>query len=117
MDLDIAGHAKDGEAVLVFLESLFAHSAFAEPVLLNEVKQSPQLVRFNLQTRYRIGGVPEGERASPASGSDAEPVAALDGDGLSSDEERTGGTEHGLDSEAASVEGDGATTPPAERAR
>ena len=53
IQLGIEGEAASGEALLDFYQRLFEHPAFGQPSLLSEERQSPQLVRFSLQARYR----------------------------------------------------------------
>lgn len=52
--LRIDGSAENGEALLDFVDRLFAHPAFAQPLLERETRQSgTNLINFNLETYYR----------------------------------------------------------------
>lgn len=51
--LAIDGTAEDGEALLDFVDRLFAHPAFAQPLLERESRQNDSLINFNLETYYR----------------------------------------------------------------
>ncbi|HEX5760035.1 MAG TPA: PilN domain-containing protein [Thermoanaerobaculia bacterium] len=50
--LEIRGQAKSGEALLRFVDNLFAHPAFAEPDLSQEAMDQGELIDFNLRVHY-----------------------------------------------------------------
>ncbi|MEM9408494.1 MAG: hypothetical protein AAGA81_20850, partial [Acidobacteriota bacterium] len=63
------------EALLDFVDRLFAHPAFAQPLLERESRQTDSLINFNLETYYRPRlEAPEELVAETAS--DADEVAA-----------------------------------------
>ena len=51
--LTMSCEAKDDEAVLQFVDNLFAHPAFADPNLLQEDRDESGLVRFSLIVQYQ----------------------------------------------------------------
>ncbi|HXO20732.1 MAG TPA: hypothetical protein VOA87_12515 [Thermoanaerobaculia bacterium] len=51
--LTMVGDAKNDEALLQFVDNLFAHPAFAEPDLSRESRELTGLIRFDLQVGYR----------------------------------------------------------------
>jgi hypothetical protein len=53
--LRIDGEAEDGEAMLAFVDALFAHPRFAEPNLMRETERPTGLVEFDLTVEYRPG--------------------------------------------------------------
>jgi Tfp pilus assembly protein PilN len=55
LTLTINGEAKDDEALLRFVDHLFAHPAFSEPNLQNEEREDSGLLRFNLAVQYQPG--------------------------------------------------------------
>jgi Tfp pilus assembly protein PilN len=72
--LTISGESRDDEALLRFVDNLFAHPAFTDPNLLREERQENNLVRFELTVQYipggppkslAIGGAPRVEEAQP----------------------------------------------------
>jgi Tfp pilus assembly protein PilN len=82
--LAITGETRSDEALLRFVDNLFAHPAFAEPDLLREERQDNDLVRFELTVQY-IPGRPPGsaveetprlEEAPSGSSAPAGPPAA-----------------------------------------
>lgn len=58
--LTIIGETRNDEALMRFVNNLFAHPAFAEPNLLREERQENNLVRFELTVQYIPGGPPQG---------------------------------------------------------
>jgi Tfp pilus assembly protein PilN len=68
VSLRITGETRNDEALLRFVDNLFAHPAFTDPNLLREERQDNNLVRFELTVQY-IPGKPQG-------GAVAEPPAA-----------------------------------------
>lgn len=56
--LAISGETRSDEALLRFVDNLFAHPAFADPDLLREERQDNNLVRFELTVQYTPGGPP-----------------------------------------------------------
>lgn len=65
--LQFAGTAKDGEALLTFVDRLFAHPAFAEPNLEQERRQNGEELSFSLTVTYRPHGIATPEQVGPAS--------------------------------------------------
>jgi Tfp pilus assembly protein PilN len=68
VQLTISGETRSDEALLRFVDNLFAHPAFADPNLLREERQDDNLVRFELTAQYIPGGPPQGvvvEEAPP----------------------------------------------------
>ena len=72
--LYITGETRNDEALLRFVDNLFAHPAFTDPNLLREERQENNLVRFELTVQYipggppkslAIGGAPRVEEAQP----------------------------------------------------
>lgn len=51
--LHLVGTASDGEALLVFVDRLFAHPSFAEPNLEQERRQNGEELQFSLTVTYR----------------------------------------------------------------
>lgn len=62
--LTLSCEAKDDEALLRFVDNLFAHPAFSEPNLENEEREDSGLLRFNLTVQYQ----PNATDTKPASG-------------------------------------------------
>jgi Tfp pilus assembly protein PilN len=58
--LTITGETRSDEALMVFVDNLFAHPAFANPNLLREERQENNLVRFEVTVQYIPGGPPKG---------------------------------------------------------
>ncbi len=58
--LDIRGTARNGEALLVFVDSLFAHPGFRDPDLENELKNREGLLDFSLTAVYGAAGAGPG---------------------------------------------------------
>lgn len=76
--LEIQGEAQSGEALLRFVDNLFAHPAFAEPDLAQEALEEGELIDFSLKAQY-LPAVAESaptveEEAGPAAG---RPAAAV----------------------------------------
>ena len=63
--LTITGETRSDEALLRFVDNLFAHPAFADPNLLREERQEDNLVKFELTVQYIPGGPPH---AAPSGG-------------------------------------------------
>jgi Tfp pilus assembly protein PilN len=61
--LSITGETRNDEALLRFVDNLFAHPAFADPDLTREERQENNLVRFELKVQYIPGGSPQGVAA------------------------------------------------------
>jgi Tfp pilus assembly protein PilN len=56
--LEIQGQAKSSEALLEFLDRLFAHPAFGDPDLHREnVRSGEQVIEFSISTSYRADAV------------------------------------------------------------
>lgn len=55
--LHLVGSARDGEALLLFVDRLFAHPSFAEPNLEQERRQNGEELQFSLTVTYRPRGV------------------------------------------------------------
>ncbi len=82
--LVIAGSARSGEAVLEFVDALFAHPNFDDPNLSSEARQSAKLTDFSLTVVYVAGrssdaatgaeGVPEEASEARAGGGRREPA-------------------------------------------
>lgn len=58
--LAITGEARDEEALLIFLDDLFAHPSFTDPDLTRE-RRADGLTRFDLNVVYLPGEAPLGE--------------------------------------------------------
>lgn len=56
--LHLVGSARDGEALLLFVDRLFAHPSFAEPNLEQERRQNGEELQFSLTVTYRPRGAP-----------------------------------------------------------
>jgi Tfp pilus assembly protein PilN len=56
--LIIAGEAKSDEAVLQFVDNLFAHPAFEDPDLSHDSREDNGLVKFDIQVKYLPAGTP-----------------------------------------------------------
>ena len=67
--LRITGETRSDEALLRFVDNLFAHPSFTDPNLLHEERQDDNRVRFELTVQYIPGGPPQGviveERGRP----------------------------------------------------
>jgi Tfp pilus assembly protein PilN len=61
--LFITGETRNDEALLRFVDNLFAHPAFADPNLIREEREENDLVRFELSVQYIPGGPPPGAAA------------------------------------------------------
>jgi Tfp pilus assembly protein PilN len=77
VELRIVGEAEDDEALLAFVDRLFAHPSFARPNLQNESRQNVGSLAFTLSVTFypEPPAVPEPE----AGGADAEDPAVLGG--------------------------------------
>jgi Tfp pilus assembly protein PilN len=77
--LTINGEAKSDEALLQFVDRLFAHPAFQEPDLSRESREEQELVKFDIKTLYLPSGPPQRapilEEAAPASKPVSKPAA------------------------------------------
>jgi hypothetical protein len=58
--LTISGETRSDEALMVFVDNLFAHPAFANPDLLREERLENNVVRFEVTVQYIPGGPPKG---------------------------------------------------------
>jgi Tfp pilus assembly protein PilN len=65
--LRFGGTAKDGEALLTFIDRLFAHPAFAEPNLEQERRENGEELSFSLTVTYRPHAVAAPSQFGPAS--------------------------------------------------
>jgi Tfp pilus assembly protein PilN len=61
--LYITGETRNDEALLRFVDNLFAHPAFADPNPTRKERQENDLVRFELSVQYIPGGPPKGAAA------------------------------------------------------
>lgn len=50
--LELSGEAQSGEALLRFVDNLFAHPAFADPDLAQEALEGEALIDFSLRAQY-----------------------------------------------------------------
>lgn len=84
--LTINGEAKSDEALLHFVDRLFAHPAFQEPDLTQESREEEDLVKFDIKALYLPSGPPQRvpivEEAAPAGKTPVKPAAkpAAEGD-------------------------------------
>lgn len=78
--LDLRGEAKNGEALLAFIDQLFAHQAFRAPNLEREAESASGTVEFSLKAVYRTAaGPPAADAAVPEAETDGgAPVAGED---------------------------------------
>ncbi len=68
VQLEIRGQAKSSEALLEFLDRLFAHAAFDDPDLHQEqARRDQEIIEFSISTNYRPDVV--GSASSEGSGS------------------------------------------------
>jgi len=74
--LSIIGETRSDEALLRFVDNLFAHPAFTDPNLLHEERQDDNLVRFELTVQYIPGGPPQGMVVERAPTIERAPAAA-----------------------------------------
>ncbi len=58
--LTLTGETRSDEALMQFVENLFAHPAFADPNLMRDERQENGLVSFQLTVQYIPGGTPQG---------------------------------------------------------
>lgn len=78
--LEMAGEAQSGEALLRFVDNLFAHAAFEDPDLAQEAVDDGERIEFTLRAQYlpevaeSAATVAEDAPASPAAAVDEEPV-------------------------------------------
>ncbi len=56
--LQITGEAKSSEALLQFVDNLFAHPVFADPDLARESRDKDDREQFELKVKYRPAGIP-----------------------------------------------------------
>jgi Tfp pilus assembly protein PilN len=81
--LTIAGEAKSDEAVLQFVDNLFAHPVFEDPDLSHDSREDNGLVKFDIQVKYLPSGTPhpaiEELPASTAPAPQAAPAPAKPG--------------------------------------
>jgi Tfp pilus assembly protein PilN len=69
LTVTIHGEAKSDEALLRFVDNMFAHPAFSEPNLQSEEREESGLLRFNLVVQYQPGsGVLQGAAPRAAAG-------------------------------------------------
>jgi len=86
VELDIRGQAKSSQALLEFLDRLFAHPAFDDPDLHQEqVSQDRQGIEFSISTNYRpdagdSDGAAVGEPAPASVEGDGAPPSETSGD-------------------------------------
>jgi Tfp pilus assembly protein PilN len=75
--LRLVGSARDGEALLTFLERLFAHPSFADPNLEQERREGGEELQFTLTVTYRpyAGPAPPAQAALTAAPPAATPPA------------------------------------------
>jgi Tfp pilus assembly protein PilN len=59
VSLSMSGVARSDEALLRFVDNLFAHPAFEEPDLSHESREENDLVKFEVQVRYLPSGTPQ----------------------------------------------------------
>jgi Tfp pilus assembly protein PilN len=69
--LRLAGAARDGEALLNFVDRLFAHGSFSDPNLEQERRQGGEELRFSLTVNYRPRAVALSGQTLPTSSSAA----------------------------------------------
>ncbi len=62
--LQITGETRNDEALLRFVDNLFAHPAFVDPNPTREERLENNLVRFELNVQYIPGGGPAGPAAA-----------------------------------------------------
>lgn len=62
--LSITGETRNDEALLRFVDNLFAHPAFVDPNPTREERLENNLVRFDLSVQYIPGGGPAGAAAT-----------------------------------------------------
>ena len=62
--LSITGETRNDEALLRFVDNLFAHPAFVDPNPTREERLENNLVRFELSVQYIPGGRPAGPAAA-----------------------------------------------------
>lgn len=78
--LEMAGEAQSGEALLRFVDNLFAHAAFEDPDLAQEAVDDGERIEFTLRAQYlpevaeSAATITEDSPASPAAAVDDEPV-------------------------------------------
>ncbi|HEX9671515.1 MAG TPA: PilN domain-containing protein [Thermoanaerobaculia bacterium] len=79
--LELAGEAQSGEALLRFVDNLFAHPAFEDPDLAQEAVDDGERIEFTLRAQYlpevtesAAAVVEEAAPASAAAAVDEEPV-------------------------------------------
>jgi Tfp pilus assembly protein PilN len=75
--LEMAGEAQSGEALLRFVDNLFAHAAFEDPDLAQENVDAGDLIEFTLRTQY-LPEVAESAAATAAAEPRAAAAAAVD---------------------------------------
>jgi hypothetical protein len=75
--LELAGEAQSGEALLRFVDNLFAHSAFEDPDLAQEAVDEGELIEFTLRAQY-LPEVAESAAATIEEESPAPAAAAVD---------------------------------------
>jgi Tfp pilus assembly protein PilN len=64
--LTLHGEAKSDEALLRFVDNMFAHPAFAEPNLLGEEREDSGLVKFDVVVQYQPNAQAARSSAPPA---------------------------------------------------
>lgn len=80
--LRIDGAAESGEALLDFVDSLFAHPAFEQPLLEREAREGgSNLISFNLETYYRprLASEQLADASAPAGAAEAATSEAASG--------------------------------------
>jgi len=102
--------AKDDEALLRFVDNMFAHPAFAEPNLENEDRDASGLIRFNVTVQYQpnadsaetaeaegvLGGQAPKARMAPAGARPRRPARTTAGHGLPAGSHEGGGGAAGI---------------------
>ncbi len=71
--LRLVGSARDGEALLDFIERLFAHSSFADPNLEQERREGSEELQFTLTVTYRPRAAAVPAQFAPTAASSAGP--------------------------------------------
>lgn len=73
VEIDIQGQAKSSEALLEFLDRLFAHPAFEDPDLHQEqARQDQQVIEYSISTQYLPNAVDSIASADPSVALDSE---------------------------------------------
>lgn len=73
VEIDIQGQAKTSEALLEFLDRLFAHPAFEDPDLHQEqARQDQQVIEYSISTQYLPNAIDSIASADPSVALDSE---------------------------------------------